>query len=82
MPGLNERDRISLNLALGKAVDDLGDPGAAMRCWSESNRIKSSLAPFDRAEFVRRIDPIFTIFTPALFDSARGIGVRRRDARC
>lgn len=66
-PGLSARDRVSLYLALGKALDDLGDPGEAMRCWGEASRVKSVLAPFDRADFARRIDALIATFTPALF---------------
>ena len=66
-------DLVMLHLALGKAFDDLGDPERAMRSFAESNRIKASLARFDRPRFSAHIDALIARFTLGyLADHASG----------
>ncbi|HLZ82641.1 MAG TPA: sulfotransferase, partial [Caulobacteraceae bacterium] len=57
-------ERVKLNLALGKAFDDLGDAGAAMKHFTEAGRIKGAIAPFDRAHLARHVDALIDRFTP------------------
>ena len=56
--------RIRIHLALGKAFEDLGEFGSAMRHFEEANRIKEALGRFDRTAFARRIDGLIERFTP------------------
>ena len=56
--GLSPRQRMTLGFALGKALDDLGDPAAAIAAFDAANDIRARLVPFDPAGFaadVRRI---------------------------
>lgn len=62
LTGIDQRIRI--HLALGKAFDDLGEFGRAMRHFEEANRIKEAFGRFDRVAFARRIDRLIERFTP------------------
>ncbi len=55
--------RIRMHLALGKAFDDLGEFGPAMRHFEEANRIKETLGPFNRDAFTHRVDGLIERFT-------------------
>jgi tetratricopeptide (TPR) repeat protein len=57
--------RIRLQLALGKAMDDLGDPRAAMAHFTAAGRLKSSVGRFDAAGVAARADRLIARFTPA-----------------
>jgi tetratricopeptide (TPR) repeat protein len=70
----NADQRVLLQLALGKAYDDLKDYGAAMRHFVEANNIKKALTPFDQAAFLRRINAIISRFTAELIAAHRGNG--------
>jgi tetratricopeptide (TPR) repeat protein len=65
--GLADRQRMMLEFVLGKAEEDLGNYGEAMRHWDAANAIRSTLAPFDRAKWSARIDGIISTFTPRYF---------------
>jgi tetratricopeptide (TPR) repeat protein len=65
LPSLTGADhRIRIHLALGKAFQDLGEFGSAMRHFEEANRIKEALGRFDRVAVARRIDRLIERFTP------------------
>ncbi len=59
--------RVRLQFALGKAFDDLGDPGAAMQHFARANGLKTAMVAFDRAGFAARVDTLIARFTPAFF---------------
>lgn len=65
---------IRLHLALGKALEDLGDFGPAMAHFEEANRIKKTLGLFDRGRFARRIDELIGRFTPDFIAAHVGRG--------
>jgi tetratricopeptide (TPR) repeat protein len=70
LPGLTRGDtRALMHLALGKAFDDLGDPGAAMRHFSAGNAAKPDPYNFDRRRLSERFDALIARFTPDLFRS-------------
>lgn len=67
--GLPERDRANLHYALGKASDDRGDYGGAMRHFDEANgiaaaRLKQSGRSIDRRQHSENIDRLIATFTP------------------
>jgi tetratricopeptide (TPR) repeat protein len=64
--------QVLLQLALGKALDDLQDYRAAMEHFAEANRIKKTINPFDRAAFARHVDGLIARFTPQLFAAHAG----------
>jgi hypothetical protein len=66
MPGL-EPDRLSkVHLAIGKAIDDLGDFAAAMEAFDAAEAVRDTKCPFRLAAFEAQVDRII-----ARFDSAR-----------
>jgi tetratricopeptide (TPR) repeat protein len=66
MPGL-EPDRLSkVHLAIGKAMDDLGDFAAAMEAFDAAAAARDTKCPFRLAAFEAQVDRII-----ARFDSAR-----------
>ncbi|QUD87883.1 tetratricopeptide repeat-containing sulfotransferase family protein [Phenylobacterium montanum] len=73
-PTLSPQDRIAIGFALGKALEDAGDPAAAFACYQRGNAARRAGQPYDAAgntAFVRRsIDA----FTPALFAARAGQG--------
>jgi tetratricopeptide (TPR) repeat protein len=57
-------DIAKLHLAIGKAYDDLGEPGQAVRHFAESNRVKALVAKFDRAGLSGHVDALTARFKP------------------
>jgi tetratricopeptide (TPR) repeat protein len=72
LTGVDERMR--MHLALGKALDDLGEVGPAMGHFEEANRIKETVGPFDRDAFERKIDGLIAHFAPEFIASHVGGG--------
>jgi tetratricopeptide (TPR) repeat protein len=58
------KERVLLELALGKAFEDLKEYGAAIAHLVNANRIKKTMVPFDREGLVQRIDELIARFTP------------------
>lgn len=53
---LRELHRVQLELAIGKAYDDLGDPEQAMQHYVAGNKLKGQIRPLDRDLISRRVD--------------------------
>ena len=64
---LLDLQRIMLELAIGKAYDDLGDPQHAMQHYQQSNAMKGRLRPLDRGMIKERVDWAIRTFTPDYF---------------
>ena len=73
-PGLDAAQRIRVQLALGKVADDFGDHSAAMKAFDAASALRNNIAPFDAAAFDAHVDRLISLFTPALFESARAAG--------
>jgi tetratricopeptide (TPR) repeat protein len=71
---LTVRQRMMLHFAAGKALDDLGDYGAAMEHFDAANRVRRTIAPFDRDAFAARIGGLIERFTPDFFAENAGLG--------
>jgi Flp pilus assembly protein TadD len=73
-PSLEVSQRIRVELALGKAADDLGEYEQAMRHFDAAEALRNSLTRFDPARFDARVDRLIAHFTPDLLasESARG----------
>jgi tetratricopeptide (TPR) repeat protein len=67
-PDLNARERIAINLALGKAADDLDDPAGAMDYWNRASAIAGEVTPFSRDRLSRAIDLMIATFVPETFN--------------
>ena len=55
-PRLESSQRIRVQLALGKAADDLGDYEQAMRHFDSAETLRNSLIRFDLGKFEARVD--------------------------
>jgi tetratricopeptide (TPR) repeat protein len=70
-PGLDAAQRQRLHLALGKAADDLGDPGRAMRHFDAADALRPGSASFDAAAFDAEIGRAIARCTPERVSRAR-----------
>lgn len=61
-PTSSTEARIKIHLALGKALDDLGDPTAAMRHFDAACSLRETLQHFDVPAFERRVDRLIARF--------------------
>jgi tetratricopeptide (TPR) repeat protein len=68
------REQVNLHFALGKALADLGDNGRSFQHYQEGNRVNRSLLHYDEKAFLRRVDRIDNVFTPAIFIAHAGKG--------
>jgi Flp pilus assembly protein TadD len=73
-PGLTADARLKVHLALGKALDDLGDPAAAMQHFDDADALRSNLVRFDAAAFEARVERLIDHFTPDVIASASDSG--------
>ena len=73
-PGLTADSRLKVHLALGKALDDLGDPAAAMQHFDHADALRSNLVRFDAAAFETRVDRLIAHFTSDLVARASDMG--------
>jgi tetratricopeptide (TPR) repeat protein len=75
-PGLEAAQRVRLHLALGKAADDLGDYGLAMRNFDAADAVRRSSLSFDSAAFAVEIDRLIARCTPEWIARASELGNR------
>ena len=74
-PELEAAQRHRLHLAIGKAADDLGDYGLAMRHFDAADNVRrNSAAVFDSAAFALEIDRLIDRCTPELMARAPQLG--------
>jgi tetratricopeptide (TPR) repeat protein len=71
---LPEAYRPRLNLALGKALDDLGQYEDAMKHFDQGNCIVRHREPFDRGCFVANMQRLTAIFTADFLKDYPGLG--------
>jgi Flp pilus assembly protein TadD len=74
VPGLEAAQRYRVHLALGKALDDLGDHALAMRHFDEADAVRRGLGSFDPAAFDGHIDRLIARSTPELTARASELG--------
>jgi tetratricopeptide (TPR) repeat protein len=73
-PDMPAEARLKIHLALGKAVDDLGDAAAAMQHFDAADAVRSRFGAFDPAVFEARIDRLIASFTSDLVARAGETG--------
>lgn len=73
---LPDEPRITLEFALGKARDDLGDHDAAFAHYAEGNRLTRAQYPYDRAAHTARAERMRALITPALLTRHADAGLR------
>jgi tetratricopeptide (TPR) repeat protein len=71
MPGKKE---ISLNFALGKCFDDIGDHDQAFRYFATGNSLKRSVIRYDPARMTQYFDDIMRVFDRETIARLRGGG--------
>jgi tetratricopeptide (TPR) repeat protein len=72
--GVRSIARTHLELALGKAYDDLGDYQAAMAAFDAAYELRKSTVLFDLGVFESQVERVIQMFTPELVTRAREIG--------
>ncbi|MEA3037969.1 MAG: hypothetical protein QOE79_482, partial [Sphingomonadales bacterium] len=73
-PGLAEADRFHLHFALGKALEDAGEPERAFRHYEEGNRLRRAGIDYEADEVTRHVDRSIVRFTPDFFAAREGQG--------
>lgn len=67
LPGAPVENRIRLHFALGKAFEDRGETEPAFAQYSEGNRLRAELSPYDPAGISRWVDDCAARFTASFF---------------
>lgn len=78
-PALGEEDRWHLDFALGKALEDRGDAGAAFAHYAAGNALRRTRQRYDADETTRFVDRSIALFTPDLIASRAGQGALDAD---
>ncbi|ATE65101.1 hypothetical protein COO09_01745 [Rhizorhabdus dicambivorans] len=73
-PGLADDDRLHLDFALGKALDDCGEHGEAFAHFASGNAIRRAQIGYDPDETSRQVDTAITHFTPDFLAARAGQG--------
>jgi tetratricopeptide (TPR) repeat protein len=71
---LTQMDAAKLNFALGKALEDAGEPEEAFRHYSEGNALRHQDLGYDPTEVESYVDRARILFTPAFFAARDGGG--------
>lgn len=61
---LNDGERMTIQFAMGKVLDDCGDYAQAMEQFDAANRLRAKDLHFDRAGMAALIDQNIRVFTP------------------
>jgi tetratricopeptide (TPR) repeat protein len=72
--GLSVREQAALCFALGKALEDAGDPAAAFLQYDLANTLKRSLHKYNPEEMTAFVDRAASLFTSDFFASRAGSG--------
>jgi tetratricopeptide (TPR) repeat protein len=62
LPGLTDLQRSPLQLARGKALEDLGRYGEAMAAFDDASEARARVAPFDLQQFARSVNSLIQRF--------------------
>ena len=71
---LGDDDRLHLNYALGKALEDRGDYADSFRHYAEGARLRRAATPYDADEAHRQMLRAKALFTSRLFAERAGVG--------
>jgi len=73
-PGLEAAQLLRVHLAIGKAAEDLGDYGLAMRHFDAADAVRRGTVRFDSAAFSTEIDRLIARCTPEWIARAPELG--------
>ena len=78
-PGLGDDDRLHLDFALGKALEDLGQAEASFGHYSAANTLRRKSLDYDPSEISRQVDRAIATFRPEFFARHAGQGCAAPD---
>ena len=73
-PDLPDVDRLHLNYALGKALEDLGDDAGAFRHYAAGAAVRRAQSSYDADETTAQMRRSKALFTPEFFAARAGSG--------
>ena len=73
-PGLEAAQRLRVHLAIGKAAEDLGEYGLAMRHFDSADALRRSSGSFDSAAFSLEVDHLIARCAPEWIARAPELG--------
>ncbi|QAY79999.1 sulfotransferase family protein [Sphingosinicella sp. BN140058] len=73
-PELADEDRLHLHFALGKALEDRGDPARAFAHYDAGNRIRHAQIPYDPDRTHDQVRRAAALFTAGFYDARAGQG--------
>ncbi|MBC9034022.1 sulfotransferase [Sphingomonas sp. JC676] len=71
---LSEGDRAHVEFAIGRALEDAGDPAQSFAHYAEGNRLRRGTTPHDPAAIGAEREAAARLFTPAFFAERAGAG--------
>ena len=77
--GLSAEDRFHLDFALGKALEDAGDPAGAFAHYDAGNALRRGQLDYRAAETTRQVERTKALLTPAFFAAREGFGCPASD---
>lgn len=78
-PGLSDTDRLHLDFALGKALEDRKDYAQAFARYDEGNAIRRKSNSYKASDTTAFVDDCIALFTPAFFAEREGWGCNAAD---
>ncbi|MBW8733917.1 MAG: sulfotransferase, partial [Asticcacaulis sp.] len=79
VPGLSDADRLHLDFALGKALEDRKDFAAAFSHYAAGNALRKASDRYDPDAITTFVDQSIALFTPDFFAARKGVGCEARD---
>ena len=76
---LGDEDRLHLDFALAKALEDRGEDAAAFGHYAAANARRLARVPYSAEDNRRRIDRAISLYTEAFFREREGSGAPDRD---
>ncbi|WP_443749315.1 sulfotransferase [Asticcacaulis solisilvae] len=78
-PGLKDADRLHLDFALGKALEDRRDYAASFAHYATGNALRRRSDRYDAGVITAMVDESIDLFTPRFFAERQGVGCPARD---
>ncbi len=78
-PSLSDADRLHLDFALGKALEDRKDHAASFAHYAAGNALRRKSDRYDADAVTAFVDESLAFFTPAFFAERKGVGCQARD---
>jgi tetratricopeptide (TPR) repeat protein len=73
-PRLSDEDRLHLDFAMGKALDDKGEVENAFRHFAKANALRRDQLGYDPLEISHQVDATIALFTPDFLAARSGRG--------